>query len=86
MFIPTYQVSQLLNTKLNRKFFDFINQYRINEAKRILSGPEGKVKNIMQIAYDVGFNSKSSFNTAFKKFAGTSPSKFKKSTKKGSTF
>jgi AraC-like DNA-binding protein len=86
MFIPTYQVSQLLNTKLNRKFFDFINQYRINEAKRILSGPEGKVKSIMQIAYDVGFNSKSSFNTAFRKFAGTSPSKFKKSTKKSSTF
>lgn len=78
MCIPGYQLSQLINKKLNRNFFDFINEYRINEAKRKLSGPEGKTKNILQIAYDVGFNSRSSFNTAFKKFTGTSPSQFKK--------
>jgi AraC-like DNA-binding protein len=77
--IPGYQLSQLINKKLNRNFFDFINEYRINKAIGKLSGPEGKTKNILQIAYEVGFNSRSSFNTAFKKFTGASPSQFKKS-------
>lgn len=79
--IPGYQLSQLLNKKLSRNFFDFVNEYRINAAKSLLSGPEKKSKSILQIAYEVGFNSRSSFNSAFKKFTGASPSQFKKSTK-----
>jgi AraC-like DNA-binding protein len=78
IFIPSYQLSNLINKKLHLNFFNFINQFRVNEAIEKLSGPEGKSKNIMQIAYDVGFNTQSSFNSAFKKFTGTSPSKFKK--------
>ncbi len=77
--IPGYQLSKLINKKLDRNFFDFINEYRIDEAKRKLSGSEGRAKNILQIAYEVGFNSRSSFNAAFKKFTGSSPSQFKKS-------
>lgn len=80
MCIPGYQLSQLINKQLNKNFFDFINGYRIQEAVLIFSDPEGKTKNILQVAYEVGFNSRSSFNTAFKKFTGTSPSQYRKVT------
>jgi ligand-binding sensor domain-containing protein/AraC-like DNA-binding protein len=76
--IPPYQLSQLLNEKMNQSFPDFINSYRIEEAKEILTGPEGKEKKNVTVAFDVGFNSVAAFYRAFKKFTGMTPQQYKK--------
>jgi AraC-like DNA-binding protein len=59
-------------------FNDFLNRYRIDEAKKLLLQEEGEKRNILQIMLDTGFYSKSVFNTAFKKYTGMTPSEFKR--------
>lgn len=76
--IPPYQFSQIINTRLNKNFFDLINSFRIQEAKEQLTDPAKSQLTILEIAYDVGFNSKVSFNKAFKKFTKMTPSQFRK--------
>jgi AraC-like DNA-binding protein len=71
-------VSVLINQHLNQHFFDFVNEYRIKEAMKILKDPAKKEFTVLEILYEVGFNSKSSFNTAFKKNTGYTPTQFKK--------
>jgi len=71
-------LSQLINDALQQHFFDFINRYRIEEAKRLLTQPTDPKATVLEVMYAVGFNSKSSFNTLFKKYTGTTPSEFKK--------
>lgn len=80
-------LSQVTNEKLNQNFFDFINTHRIEEAKRLLAEPEDSKITVLEVLYEVGFNSKSSFNTLFKKNTGLTPSEFKKKyhSQKGST-
>ena len=75
----TRDLSVLINQSLNKHFFDFINEYRIEEAKNILKNPSKKEFTVLEILYEVGFNSKSSFNTAFKKHTGLTPTQFRKS-------
>jgi AraC-like DNA-binding protein len=77
--IPSHYLSQVINEQLNQNFFDFINRYRVDEAKQHLNNPEQAGKNILAIALDSGFNSKSAFYTAFKKHAGMTPTQFKQS-------
>ena len=72
--IRPHLISQLLNDNLNKNFSSFINEYRINEAKRIMVS-EGNLK-IEVIAEMCGFNSNSTFYSAFKKFTNTTPSKY----------
>ena len=69
-------ISETLSQFLNTKFFQFVNGFRIEEAKNAL---QDKNKLITTIAFDVGFNSKSTFNTAFKKIVGYSPSAYRDS-------
>lgn len=76
--VPSYQLSQILNTELNKNFFEFISYYRIKESMLQLSRPENKSKTILEILYEVGFNSKSAFNNAFKKHTGVTPTQYKK--------
>ena len=71
-------LSQVINETLHQNFFDFINRYRIEEAKRLLNNPPDKKITVLEVLYQVGFNSKSSFNTLFKKHTGLTPSEFKK--------
>ena len=75
--LPAHQISQIINTKLNMNFYSLINYYRIEEAKRRLIEPVNQNQTILAIAYDVGFNSKSAFNNAFKKFTDMTPSQYK---------
>ena len=77
--ISVAYLSQIINKSFNQNFNDFINSYRIKESKELLLNPSDGRKNILQIAYEVGFNSKTTFNSAFKKFTGVTPSEFKKS-------
>lgn len=67
-------ISETLSQYLHTKFFQFVNSFRVEAAKKAL---EESDKLIINIAYDVGFNSKSTFNTAFKKFVGHSPSAYR---------
>jgi AraC-like DNA-binding protein len=71
-------VSQVLNERAGHSFYDYINQHRVNEAKRLLMDPEYSNQKIASIAYDAGFNSLSAFNEVFKKVTGMTPSRFKK--------
>ena len=71
-------LSLLINERTGMHFYDFVNRYRVEEAKRLLR--ESILRDelsILGIAYEVGFNSKSSFNTAFKKAAGITPSQYR---------
>jgi len=76
--IPSRELSLVINHHLNKHFFDFVNDYRIEKAKSILSDPAKKEYTVLEILYEVGFNSKSSFNTAFKKQSGLTPTQFRK--------
>lgn len=76
--ISEKHLSQVLNENLHLNFNNFVNKYRIEEAKRKIVDPKEKDFVILKIAYDVGFNSKSVFNAAFKKFTGLSPSEYRK--------
>ncbi len=74
--IPPHHVSQVINEHLNTTFFDFINRYRVDEAKRlILAEPKSS---LLEIAFKAGFNNKTSFNNAFKKFTSQTPAEFRK--------
>ncbi len=74
--IAPQQLSEILNNKMNKNFYTYINEYRIDEAKRLLvDNPEAK---IIDIGFDVGFNTKSAFYTAFKKLTDLSPGEFRK--------
>jgi YesN/AraC family two-component response regulator len=71
-------LSAVINETLGQSFFDFINHYRIDEAKRLLTNPVDKKITVLEVLYAVGFNSKSSFNTLFKKYTGLTPTEFRK--------
>lgn len=72
-------VSQLINNDLNKNFVMFVNEYRIQEAKKLLLNKETGKLTIESIGYDTGFKSKSAFNRAFKKYTNITPSEFRKS-------
>lgn len=74
--IPSHHLSQVLNEHLNSTFFDFINRQRVEEAKRLITS-EGQLT-LLEIAFKAGFNNKTSFTNAFKKFSGMTPLEFKK--------
>jgi len=76
--IPAKHLSQLVNEQFQKNFFDFINSYRIEEAKRYLVKKSRRNLNISQILYEVGFNSKAAFNRAFSRHVGMSPKEFRK--------
>lgn len=77
--IPMRELSVLINQDLKQHFFDFVNEYRIEKAKRILKDTSKSKQTVLEILYEVGFNSKSSFNTAFKKHTGLTPTQYRKS-------
>jgi AraC-like DNA-binding protein len=73
--LPNY-LSQVINEKEGKNFYDYINTLRIEEFKRLISLPENKKYTILSLSFDCGFNSKSSFNKNFKKATGQSPSEY----------
>lgn len=75
--IPAKDLSMIINRHFNLNFYEFINGYRIEEAKKRLLEPANKDKTITDIYLEVGFNSKSVFNTFFKKLVGKTPSEYR---------
>jgi len=76
--ISEHKLSQLLNVHLGTNFFEYVNKYRVNKARLLLKNPDYNKYTIETIARECGFNSKSTFNEAFKKMEGVTPSVFKK--------
>ena len=72
-------VSQVINEKHKINFFDFVNSYRIDEMKVLIKIPSNSNLTLLALAYESGFNSKTTFNTAFKKIKGQSPKNYFKS-------
>ena len=72
------ELSLLINHTLNQHFFDFVNHYRIQKAMGILCDPDKRQVTVLEVLYEVGFNSKSSFNTVFKKQTGKTPTQFRR--------
>lgn len=79
--ITQHNLSQLINENFNQTFFDFVNYYRVEEAKKILVSPEAQNYTVIAIGFDVGFNSKSTFNAVFKKYTNMTPSQYRLSAK-----
>lgn len=79
MGIPSHHLSIVINNKLNKNFYTFINEYRIKESLEILKDPDNSDANILSIAFKSGFNSKSTFNSTFKKITGLTPSEYRES-------
>jgi AraC-like DNA-binding protein len=78
LMVSPQHLSQTINERLNQTFSEFINIYRVEEAKRLLLHAKKKHYSILAIAEEVGFNSKSSFNAVFKKHTSSTPSEFRK--------
>ena len=76
--ISSNDLTTYLNRGLNKNFNQFILDYRINESKKLLASTSNAEKNIEQVMFESGFNSKSVFNTAFKEKTGFTPSQFRK--------
>jgi AraC-like DNA-binding protein len=77
--IQPYQTSELISRRYGEPFFDLINRHRVEEVKKRLEDPAYAHYSILGIALDCGFNAKSSFNAAFKKFTGSTPSQYRTS-------
>jgi len=70
-------VSKIINDGLNQTFSDCINEYRVNAVMKKLSDSTSKNTTFLAIAFDCGFNSKTTFNRVFKKHVGVTPLQFK---------
>ena len=76
MNVSTHNLSQVLNEKSGKSFYDFVNDYRVREFKQRVGNPEHKKYTLLGLAFDCGFNSKASFNRIFKKFTAQTPSQY----------
>ncbi|MGK2864923.1 MAG: helix-turn-helix domain-containing protein, partial [Chitinophagaceae bacterium] len=73
-----HSLSQVLNECMQQSFYEYINTYRVEEAKMLLTDESRKDNKIASIGYDAGFNSLSTFNEVFKKLSGCTPSQFRR--------
>ncbi|MGN7722393.1 helix-turn-helix domain-containing protein [Chitinophaga sp. 22620] len=74
--VSSNTLSQVINTMEQRNFYDYINNFRVKEFQRIAALPENSQFTLLSLAFEVGFNSKTTFNRNFKKATGLSPSEF----------
>ncbi len=77
--VPPRRLSQLLKTHFETNFYEFVNRHRVDVAKARLADPAFDHQSITDIFYNVGFNSKSVFNTYFKRIVGQTPSQYRES-------
>jgi AraC-like DNA-binding protein len=82
MAVSTHELSYLLNEGFGVSFFQFVNNYRVEETKRLLASAEHDHLNMVGIAYAAGFSSRTTFYTTFKKMTNQSPSEFQNALRK----
>ena len=84
MKLSRHALTEILNTGLGKNFYQFVNEYRIEEVKHRLKDPEYANYTIDAIGFECGFNSKSTFYAVFKKYTGQTPSRYRSSSDKRS--
>ena len=77
--VQRHHLTQIINERLGKNFYRFVNEYRVGEVKRKIALGEAERLSILGVALDAGFNSKSAFNEAFKGIVGSTPSEYRKS-------
>lgn len=80
--IHPHELSRIINIALKKNFYDFINEYRVIEVARKMQNPAYNRMTLLGIAFESGFNSKTSFNRTFKQMTGKSPAEYKNELKK----
>ena len=80
--VKRHHLTQIISEKYGKNFFSYINEFRVSDAKRMLEDRENDEMTVLRIAYDTGFNSKSSFNRIFKHIIGVSPSQYRETVEK----
>jgi AraC-like DNA-binding protein len=75
--VSRHELTEVLNTVLHKNFYQFVNEYRVEAVKKMLSNPRRKNISIEAIGFDCGFNSKSAFFSVFKGISGMTPAQFK---------
>jgi AraC-like DNA-binding protein len=75
--VSPHNLSEVINARLGKSFHDFVNSYRVEDAKRHLLDPKLAHQTVLAVALDSGFRSKSTFNKIFKRFTGVTPSEFR---------
>lgn len=76
--VSRQHLSQVINTGQGKNFYKLVNEFRVNEVKNMISDPVFSNYTILGIAFECGFNSKTSFNRIFKEATGYTPSEYKK--------
>ena len=76
LMVHPNHLSQIINELEGKNFYEFVNHYRIHEFKRLISSPKNHQFTLLSLAFECGFNSKSSFNRYFKKSTGQTPSQY----------
>ncbi|MET3879824.1 helix-turn-helix transcriptional regulator [Chitinophaga sp. OAE865] len=75
--LSLHELSWLLNKEIGKNFYQYINHFRVEQAKELLQSPRHLHLSILAIGFDAGFNSKTTFNSTFKKMVGMTPREFR---------
>ncbi len=78
MAVPRHHLTEVINTRHHKSFYQFVNEYRIEAVKQAMHSPENGDQTLLDLAYAHGFNSKSPFNAAFKQLTGMTPSQYRR--------
>ena len=74
--LPPHVLSRVINEGFGQNFFDFVNSYRVDEFKQVMAAPQARQYTLLALALEVGFNSKTAFNRAFKKHTAQTPREY----------